>query len=88
MCRLRGAQSADREGWVSGERCWTRCSGLLEPFLNPPDRSNDRLPSRAGPGAPILGSSVSLTQHLDEHRPQNPVLLAVDQELGEGAALG
>jgi len=28
-----------------------------------------------------------LPQHPDEHRPQRPVLLAVDQQLGEGAAL-
>jgi hypothetical protein len=34
-----------------------------------------------------LASSVSLAQHPDEHRPEHPVLLAVDQELGEGAAL-
>ena len=30
---------------------------------------------------------VGLPQHPDEHRPERPVLLAVDQELGEGAAL-
>jgi hypothetical protein len=29
----------------------------------------------------------NLPQHPDEHRPQRPILLAVDQELGEGAAL-
>jgi hypothetical protein len=28
-----------------------------------------------------------LAQHPDEHRPERPVLLAVDQQLGEGAAL-
>ena len=31
---------------------------------------------------------VSLPQHPDQHRPRRPILLAVDQELGEGAALG
>ena len=31
--------------------------------------------------------AVSLPQHPDEHRPQHPILLAVDQQLGEGAAL-
>ena len=30
---------------------------------------------------------VGLPQHPDEHRPKRPVLLAVDQQLGEGAAL-
>ena len=30
--------------------------------------------------------ATSLTQHPDEHRPKGPVLLAVDQQLGEGAA--
>ena len=29
-----------------------------------------------------------LPQHPDEHRPQRPVLLAVEQQLGEGARLG
>jgi hypothetical protein len=33
------------------------------------------------------GSLFSLPQHPDEHRPERPVLLAVDQELGEGTAL-
>jgi hypothetical protein len=31
--------------------------------------------------------ALSLPQHPDEHRPERPVLLAVDQQLGEGAAL-
>jgi hypothetical protein len=30
---------------------------------------------------------MGLPQHPDEHRPERPVLLAVDQELGEGTAL-
>jgi hypothetical protein len=34
-----------------------------------------------------LTSSVGLPQHADEHRPQRPVLLAVDQQLGECTAL-
>ena len=32
-------------------------------------------------------SSVSLAQHADEHRPERPILLAVDQQLGEDPAL-
>ena len=32
--------------------------------------------------------SACLPQHPDEHRPQCPVFLAVDQHSGEGAALG
>jgi hypothetical protein len=32
-------------------------------------------------------SALGLPQHSDQHRPQRPVLLAVDQELGEGAGL-
>ena len=28
--------------------------------------------------------ATGLTQHPDEHRPKGPVLLAVDQQLGEG----
>jgi hypothetical protein len=31
--------------------------------------------------------SVTLTQHADEHRPEHPILLAVDQQFGEGAAV-
>ena len=31
--------------------------------------------------------AFGLPQHPDEHRPQRPILLAVDQQLGEGAAL-
>jgi hypothetical protein len=30
---------------------------------------------------------VGLPQHADEHRPKDPVLLAVDQQLGEGPTL-
>src|SRR5215207_2747308 len=33
-------------------------------------------------------SLLVLPQHPDEHRPERPVLLAVDQQLGEGARLG
>jgi hypothetical protein len=32
-------------------------------------------------------ASVGVAQHPDEHGPDRPILLAVDQELGEGAAL-
>jgi hypothetical protein len=34
-----------------------------------------------------LGLAVGFSQHPNQHRPQRPILLAVDQELGEGAAL-
>jgi hypothetical protein len=30
--------------------------------------------------------AIGLSQHPDQHRPERPVLLAVDQELGEGTA--
>jgi hypothetical protein len=30
---------------------------------------------------------VRLSQHPDEHRPENPILFAVDQQFGEGATL-
>jgi hypothetical protein len=37
----------------------------------------------------IVGCLVlGFPQHPDEHCPKRPVFLAVDQELGEGAALG
>jgi hypothetical protein len=34
-----------------------------------------------------LGVPIVLPQHADEHDPERPVLLAVDQELGEDAVL-
>jgi hypothetical protein len=37
---------------------------------------------------PAGGAVRGIPQHPDEHRPQRPVLLAVDQEPGEGAGLG
>ena len=32
--------------------------------------------------------SLHLPKHPDQHRPKHPILLAVDQQLGEGAGLG
>jgi hypothetical protein len=34
-----------------------------------------------------LAASLSFSEHSHQHRPEYPVLLAVDQQLGEGAAL-
>ena len=34
------------------------------------------------------GLGVGLLQHPDQNRSQHPILLAVDQELGEGAGSG
>jgi hypothetical protein len=31
---------------------------------------------------------ILVPQHPDQHRPKNPILLPLDQELGEGASLG
>jgi hypothetical protein len=42
------------------------------------------------PGAsitPVTDLAVGLPQHLNENRPERPVLLTVDQQLGEGATL-
>jgi hypothetical protein len=35
----------------------------------------------------LAGSPFHLSQHPNQHRPEHPILLAVDQELGEGATL-
>jgi hypothetical protein len=40
------------------------------------------------PSGPATALALGLPQHADEHRSQRPVFLAVDQELGECAALG
>src|SRR4029453_2992225 len=44
--------------------------------------ASGRLQRRSGPLA------ARLSQLPDQHRPKRPVLLAVDQELGEGPGLG
>ena len=47
------------------------------------------MPKLASDDAPTLlpiPSALSLPQHPDEHRPERPILLAVDQEFGEGAS--
>jgi hypothetical protein len=36
----------------------------------------------------MLGAAVDLPQHPDEHGSERPILLAVDQQLGEGALSG
>jgi hypothetical protein len=35
-----------------------------------------------------LATSLSLPQHPNQHRPERPILLAVDQQLGKRAGLG
>lgn len=55
-------------------------TNLLKPITRP---SACRVPSNHC-GAP-LASPIRLPQHPDKHRPEHPVLLAVDEELGEGA---
>jgi hypothetical protein len=42
---------------------------------------------RRGLSVRPLAPPTGLSQHPDEHSPQRPVLLAVDQEFGKGAAL-
>jgi hypothetical protein len=37
--------------------------------------------------ARLFPTSVGFPQHAHEHRPERPVLLEADQELGEGATL-
>jgi hypothetical protein len=60
------------------ERSWpfTCHPRFMTPRSEPPSRCVRRLKETSAP----------LPQHADEHRPQRPVLLAVDQ-LGEGASL-
>jgi hypothetical protein len=57
-----------------------------------PPLTNELLESRfrtAACGAPSAREdSARLAPHPDEHRPVRPVLLAVDQQLGEGPLSG
>ena len=62
---------------------------VMARYLTPPTRTPmnvealDDLPA----GGFLLTTLIRFAQHPDEHRPKRPILLAVDQELGEGAAL-
>jgi hypothetical protein len=49
-------------------------------------KKSEEPPVGRGAGDSDRGSGCS-RQHADEHRPERPILLAVDQQLGEGAAL-
>jgi hypothetical protein len=53
---------------------------MFQPF--PLGRISKAVASITSPLSPRI-----LTQHADKHRPECPVLLAVDQQFGEGAAL-
>ena len=53
------------------------------PRISPRARRALGLPVRQLPRR----SLAALPEHPDSHRPERPILLAVDQELGEGAAL-
>ena len=75
-----GTLSADRDGGLQrahpGVAQGYRITGTNGPLHT------------AGPTQPqgLLGTTtVGLAQHPDEHRSERPVLLAVDQKLGEGA---
>ena len=52
--------------------------------LCPPPRATGTWPTSSS----AWTRAGRLSQHPDEHRPEYPVFLAVDQELGEGSALG
>ena len=49
-------------------------------YMRPPARRAARAPGT--PNDPVTALVVVLPQHPDEHRPERPVLLAVDQQLG------
>ena len=48
------------------------------------ERSDDRLAVRRGFQMRPLASPFGLPQHANQHRPERPVLLEVDQEFSEG----
>jgi hypothetical protein len=52
--------------------------------MNAPEALRVRFFLLAFPTVGWLELALGFPQHADEHRPQRPVLLAVDQELGEG----
>jgi hypothetical protein len=51
-------------------------------FFGPARRAALALGAPSGPGTAL---AVGIPQQTDQHRPECPILLAVDQELGEGA---
>jgi hypothetical protein len=68
------------------------CREVCRPFqefaeqaIRPPARRAAQPPD--APNDPVTALAVRLPQHPNEHRPERSVLLAVDQELGEGAGL-
>ena len=50
-------------------------------------RAGERTLRLPGSAMDQNGLAVSLSQHAYQHRSERPILLAVDQQLGEGAAL-
>src|SRR4029453_6877012 len=60
--------------------------------ISPPDRSAKGPPrkykKRMWSPFPTSVSTLRLPQHPDQHRPERPVLLAVDQQFSEGTGLG
>jgi hypothetical protein len=53
-------------------------------FFGPARRAALALGAPSGPGTAL---AVGIPQQTDQHRPECPILLAVDQKLGEGATL-
>jgi hypothetical protein len=65
---------------------------MVVPTVGARNTRRDELDRRLARGVRARGSlgrtrAPGLPQHPDQHRPERPILLAVDQELGEGAAL-
>jgi hypothetical protein len=72
--RAEAGSTALREGTRSADLCWSAHWTALH------DTSCHVRVS-------VEGLAVRLPQHPDQHPPKRPILLAVDQEFGEGADL-
>jgi hypothetical protein len=67
----------------------TRELASTEPYLDrrsdlPPYVELDHSQQYFGAASKPLPSAIGFSQHADEHRSERPILLPVDQELGEG----
>jgi len=83
----RKAPSPRRGSTFVSAQSWRPSSASLRLASATRSRSRSRRDAESGCLILLELRTLHLPQHAHEHRPERPILLAVDQELGEGAAL-